>query len=65
MATMDEEKIKVYPEVQAKLLFKELRKRGFKVDLGKNTGNIYSTGGRKLTWMVRDLQHNWIIEKLF
>jgi uncharacterized phage-like protein YoqJ len=62
--------ITVYKEKEAKLLFKILRKKGFIVDKGRGTGNIYSAGRKtKLAWMIRDLvrgdKGTWIIELLF
>lgn len=61
----EEKNIEVYPLQKAKALFRLLRIKGFRVDLGQSTGNIYAKDGRKLTWMTKDFQDNWIIEKLY
>lgn len=61
----EDKNIEVYPLERAKLLFRKLRMMGMRVDLGENTGNVYSKDGRKLTWMVKDRLDNWIIEKLY
>lgn len=60
----EEKNIEVYSSERAKALFRVLRMRGMRVDLGDNTGNIYSKDGRKLTWMTKDRLNNWIIEKI-
>lgn len=60
-----ENPITVYPVSEAKKLFKRCRNRGLIVDLGKATGNIWSSDRkRKLAWLVKDRCDNWIIEKL-
>lgn len=62
----DDDRYIMLHEKDAKRLFKILRGKGFLVDVGRTTGNIYSPGDRrKLTWMLKDLQGNWVIEKLF
>jgi DNA primase len=59
-----DDKLKVYTEKEAEILFNKLRKFGLTVDKGRSTGNIYSRDRKKLAWMIKDFQNNWIIEKL-
>lgn len=60
-----ENPITVYPLKEAKELFMRCRQRGFIVDLGKCTGNIWSADRKKkLGWLIKDCCDNWIIEKL-
>jgi hypothetical protein len=61
-----EDKYIVWQEDYAKKVFKELRKRGFIVDIGRCTGNIWTPGRKKkLTWMLKDFKKQWVIEKLY
>lgn len=57
--------IVVLKEEDAKKAFKKLRKKGFVVDIGKYTGNIWTPGRKKkLTWMLKDFKNQWCIEIL-
>lgn len=60
-----ESEILVWQEDYAKKVFKELKKRGFIVDIGRCTGNIWTPGRKKkLTWMLKDFKNQWCIEIL-
>ena len=59
----DPDKLTVLSANESKKLFYKLKKRGFIIDKGRSTGNIWH-GEKKLIWMTRDMNGNWILESL-